>query len=228
MRGKIRELTFGDLRRANTQRLPKFKGRNGQQAHSQPDGSDWTPATWLMAVVGELGEYAEERWQFETGMKPFDEYEKAARGELADVSIYLDLLAMRCLDITPTREGDAAVVLQRFMMYLGNWANMRKKMMRGDITHHEFVKFVNRVIEPHIHATLAQLMNAGYVQDCPTQFVSAPHGTGVRLWQAIRDTFNKVSRRIGCGVEIHDEGVRVGPDRGDVTPETPEPGTPTA
>ena len=60
-------LTFNALRGANTARLPQFKNKHGELAHSKKDGSDWSPAQWLQAVVDEL----------------------------ADVVIYLDILAMR-------------------------------------------------------------------------------------------------------------------------------------
>jgi NTP pyrophosphatase (non-canonical NTP hydrolase) len=92
-------LTFTELRRANTARLPQFKNKHGGLAHSQPDGSDWSPAQWLQAMVGETGEYANIRKKFERGDLTFDEYREAAAKELADIQIYLDLLAKRALDL---------------------------------------------------------------------------------------------------------------------------------
>ena len=91
-------LSFNTLRAANKMRLPQFKNSRGGPAHSKPDGSDWSPAQWLQAVVGELGEFANIRKKFERGDIDFDEYETLARKELADVATYLDLLAQRCLD----------------------------------------------------------------------------------------------------------------------------------
>jgi hypothetical protein len=91
-------LSFAALRGANTARLPQFKNKHGGLAHSEPDGSDWSPAQWLQAMVGELGEFANIRKKFERGDLSRDEYELAARKELADVQIYLDILAMRALD----------------------------------------------------------------------------------------------------------------------------------
>lgn len=95
-------LTFNSLREANKQRLPQFKNKHGELAHSKPDGSDWTPAQWLQAVVGELGEYANIRKKYERGDLDAAEYADLARKELADVQTYLDLLAFRALD---TPEG---------------------------------------------------------------------------------------------------------------------------
>lgn len=79
-------------------RLPQFKNKHGALAHSQPDGSDWTPAQWLQAVMGELGEYANIRKKFERGDIGRDEFKTLAAKELADVQTYLDILALRCLD----------------------------------------------------------------------------------------------------------------------------------
>ena len=100
-------LQLGALRDANRARLPQFKNKHGELAHSQPDGSDWTPAQWLQAVVGELGEYANVRKKFERGDLTLDEFREKGGKELADVLTYLDLLAMRCLDVpgAPHQEG---------------------------------------------------------------------------------------------------------------------------
>lgn len=91
-------LTFTALRAANIARLPVFKNKHGQFVHTRPDGSDWDPSKWLGAVVGELGEYANFRKKFERGDLSFEEYALLAAKELADVQIYLDILALRCLD----------------------------------------------------------------------------------------------------------------------------------
>lgn len=86
-------LTFNVLRDANIHRLPTFKNKHGLPAHSKPDGSDWSPAQWLQAVMGELGEYANLRKKYERGDFTEDEFKKEAGKELADIQIYLDILA---------------------------------------------------------------------------------------------------------------------------------------
>lgn len=88
-------LSFGTLRHANTLRLPQFKNKHGELAHSKPDGSDWSPAQWLQAVMGELGEYANLRKKFERGDITAEEFQAEAADELADVQIYLDILAFQ-------------------------------------------------------------------------------------------------------------------------------------
>jgi len=88
-------LTFNTLRAGNVARLPTFKNKHGQLAHDKADGSDWSPAQWLQATVGELGEYANIRKKFERGDLTEAEFMREATRELADVQIYLDLLAFR-------------------------------------------------------------------------------------------------------------------------------------
>lgn len=88
-------LTFNVLREANTRRIPQFKNSHGGAAHTEPDGSDWSPAQWLQALIGEVGEYANFRKKFERGDITEEEFMRHARKELADVQIYLDLLAKR-------------------------------------------------------------------------------------------------------------------------------------
>lgn len=88
-------LTFRTLRAANLKRLPLFRDAHGRLSHSKPDGSDWSPASWLQAVVGELGEYANLRKKVERGDITEDEARPMLADELADVVIYLDILASR-------------------------------------------------------------------------------------------------------------------------------------
>ena len=91
-------LTFNTLRGGNMERVGQFKNRFGAFAHTEKDGSDWTPAQWLQAIIGELGEYANKRKKHERGDISFAEFKEHAKEELADVVIYLDLLAAQ-LDI---------------------------------------------------------------------------------------------------------------------------------
>lgn len=95
------KLTFAQLREANVLRLPLFRNRRGQIA----DSRNWTASQWLQALVGELGEYANLRKKYERGDMGTDEFQKEAADELADVQIYLDLLAW-CLHINL---GDATI-----------------------------------------------------------------------------------------------------------------------
>ncbi len=111
-------LTFRALREANIARLPEFKNANGRPAHEEEDGSDWSPAQWLQAVVGELGEYANIRKKFERGDIDLEEFKELSWKELADVQCYLDILARRCLDsseeIHPTGIDLGQAVIDKF------------------------------------------------------------------------------------------------------------------
>lgn len=107
-------LTFDTLRKANTARIPEFKNSKGLPAHSKPDGSDWSPAQWLQAVIGELGEYANVMKKVERGDLTFDEVKPLIEKELADVMTYLDLLAFRvCVDLSKAVEQKFNEVSER-------------------------------------------------------------------------------------------------------------------
>lgn len=88
-------LTFNTLRGGNCARLPLFKNKHGEAAHSQQDGSDWSDAEWLEAVVGEIGEYANLRKKLRRGDLTREEALPLLADEIADVVIYLDILAFR-------------------------------------------------------------------------------------------------------------------------------------
>lgn len=88
-------LTFEALRLANLLRLPLFKNRKGETAHSKRDGSDWCLGQWSNATLGELGEAANIIKKIERGDITLDEAREDLARELADVQTYLDLLAYR-------------------------------------------------------------------------------------------------------------------------------------
>lgn len=88
-------LTFNTLRGGNKARLPEFKNKHGEPAHSEPDGSDWSDAQWLQAVIGELGEYANLKKKIERGDLTMENTKGDLARELADVVTYLDILAFR-------------------------------------------------------------------------------------------------------------------------------------
>ena len=92
----MRDLTFKSLRKANLLRLPQFKNRKGEPAHSEPDGSDWALSAWSNAVCGELGELANLIKKVERGDMTLEEARESLSHEIADVAIYLDILAYRC------------------------------------------------------------------------------------------------------------------------------------
>lgn len=88
-------LQLGALRDANLKRLPRFKSNAGTPAHSQSDGSDWSLGDWVCAVTGELGEAANIVKKITRGDFTLEQGRKDLGDELADVLIYLDILAYR-------------------------------------------------------------------------------------------------------------------------------------
>ena len=88
-------LTFAALRAANVARLPLFKNRRGEPAHSEPDGSDWSLGEWCNAVLGELGEAANLIKKVKRGDVTLDEARTDLAKEYADVVTYLDILAFQ-------------------------------------------------------------------------------------------------------------------------------------
>ena len=88
-------LTFNTLRGGNMARLPQFKNRRGEPAHSKPDGSDWKLSAWCNAVLGELGEAANLIKKVERGDLTLDDARADLAKEFADVVTYLDILAFR-------------------------------------------------------------------------------------------------------------------------------------
>lgn len=91
------KLTFQILRLANATRLPLFKNSKGELAHDTT-GSDWSLLEWGGAMAGEAGELCNLLKKVRRG--DLDINDKAVRAEIgkeiADVQIYLDLIAMQC------------------------------------------------------------------------------------------------------------------------------------
>lgn len=89
-------LTFAALRAANLDRLPQFRNAQGAAAHDQADGSDWSINDWFTAVAGEAGELGNLLKKIRRGDFTLEAAREKVAGELADVVIYLDILAFRC------------------------------------------------------------------------------------------------------------------------------------
>lgn len=87
-------LTFNVLRSANLKRVVQFKDAKGRLSHPPPEGlHNWTPADWMTAVVGELGELANLLKKVKRGDFTLEEKQEEIQAEFADVQTYLDLLA---------------------------------------------------------------------------------------------------------------------------------------
>lgn len=94
-------LRFDQLTEANSLRLPLFKNRRGQPAHTSHDGSDWSLAEWTNAIAGEVGEacnLAKKIIRGDFGPEGSTEYAAAClelAKELADVVTYADIACTR-------------------------------------------------------------------------------------------------------------------------------------
>lgn len=87
--GELIGLSLEQLQAKSVARSKIFKNKSGAVI----DTSNWTPAEWLEALVGELGEYANFRKKFRRGDLSEQDFHIEACKELADVQIYLALLA---------------------------------------------------------------------------------------------------------------------------------------
>lgn len=88
-------LTFDELRAANLARIPQFRNRRGERSHPTPDGSDWSLNDWMVAVAGEVGELANLLKKVRRGDVGLCDAREEIAKEIADVQIYLDILAFR-------------------------------------------------------------------------------------------------------------------------------------
>lgn len=213
-------LSFGTLRMANVTRLPLFKNSLGAPAHSKPDGSDWSPAEWFVAVMGELGEAAEVRLSYEGGNLDDEEYKSLISGELPDVQIYLDILALRSLDKlvsyqTPMvsaqgcpLETSPAQCLLAIMASLGTLCNDVKKWRRGDYTYEQtrtLLEEKTNDIRYYLTELEREFMLANGRRESPDNEVAFVHPTGVDLGAATIAKFNATSRKVQAGVYIAHE-----------------------
>lgn len=86
-------LTFKVLREANRKRLPTFRNKKGEQVHADETGREWSLSDWMCATAGEVGEAANIVKKVLRGDFTIDEARPELAKELADVALYLDLVA---------------------------------------------------------------------------------------------------------------------------------------
>ena len=200
-------LTFDALRIANLQRVGRFTNNSGSLCHTNPDGSDWAPSDWFMALMGEIGELAEARSMLMLSASRGSAAEMRVRAigvkhEIADVQTYLDLFAARTLDGNDHADETVQAKVMLAVMQLGAACNELKKMLRGD---HQKVGAEARIEEQLLKAALT-LINARalFMSDGIQRFpeIAFAPGLGVDLGAATREKFNMVSDRVGCEVKL--------------------------
>jgi hypothetical protein len=200
------KLTFPALRVANTLRMPEFKNKHGELAHKKPDGSDWNPHQWFQALLGEIGEFARTRLNYDQGSTNRAEFTKEARKEAADVQTYLDICSLRFLDeIEEVKQMTPEMLLMEIVASLGEYANARKKFQRGDITAEQFEQ-QHREHLTNASMLLEDLMPVFRIKDQPTPVTHA--AAGIDLGDTTIEKFNEVSLRVKSNVFITRDGVR--------------------
>lgn len=130
-------MTWRELWEANKARIPFYRNRRGETAHSKPDGSDWTPAQWLQAVVGELGEYANLRKKYERGEINEEVFMREAGYELADTATYLSILAHQIgVDMDAAIRDKFNIVSDRVCapIYIGDDWEWHNRLNHGNYT----------------------------------------------------------------------------------------------
>jgi len=88
-------MKFSTLRAANLARIPLFKNAKGEAYHREDDGSDWSLNDWYTAVMGEAGELGNDLKKVRRGDYTLDEKRAKIGKEIADVIIYIDILALQ-------------------------------------------------------------------------------------------------------------------------------------
>lgn len=184
------------LNAANRLRLPQFKNKHGAPAHSKPDGSDWSPFMWLIAMMGEVGELADAREEADKGK------------EAADVLTYLDIYCQRALDSAVDNDDPdpddhiwTENVLVKCIILLGAICEMHKKAVRGDIDvwHYETDRF------PLVIDLVKKLLS---LEDSIVDrtWMADPDEDGINLSEYTVSKFNEVSERVKSTVTMTRKG----------------------
>lgn len=217
-------LSFPTLRFANMLRLPQFRNKHGDPAHASTDGSDWSPADWFVAFMGEVGEWCAVRVDFEEGRITRAEYTERSAKELADIQTYLDLLAARSLDeVAPHRRThqvhDVAQQVLTVCATLGMFAEARKKLVRGDVPNDEVTGTRRKILAGQTVREMQELYDMDSELDLsarwPTTYVDP---LGVDLGEATRLKWNEVSSRVGSPLRIDVDGRPMGLAAGGMVP----------
>lgn len=192
-------LNLAALRAANIVRLPRFMNNLGEKAHSKPDGSDWSPRMWMIALMGEVGETAEAR---KDGY-PCD----VVASEVADIQIYLDIMAQRIMDSmeqeTETETGDCTEkCLFDLIIAVGAMCERHKKFVRGDKRGDYGLNMAQGI------NTLMAIVSRLYTASFDHNHETVP-GLAIDLAKATRDKFNKTSEKIKVDVILREDFITV-------------------
>jgi NTP pyrophosphatase (non-canonical NTP hydrolase) len=182
------------LRIANKARLPLFKNKRGEPAHSEPDGSDWSLMTWVNAILGEVGEAANIIKKVERNDFTLEEGRAELGKELADVLIYLDIYAFQIgVEFELHKRPVEDIVSDKLSILMAALA-----VGLGQLASQAFsLNAVSR------NARLSQIANglgAARVSNILAHLSRIAQAADIDLQSAARAKFNEVSRRVGCEV----------------------------
>lgn len=183
------------LNAANRLRLPQFKNKHGEAAHTQPDGSDWSRRMWLIALMGEVGELAtanESQTPTERGK------------EAADVLIYLDIYMQRALDGMNPKGDTLEDGLIELIEVVGAMCEAHKKYVRGDLNETEYVRgHIGRI------RRVDEVMSKIAVASFNSRHTPQGNAKGLNLAEFGLNKFNEVSNRVRSSVFISHDGEAV-------------------
>lgn len=174
---------FERLREANIQRLPQFPSADGEPAHNQPDGSDWSLDDWHIAVMGEVGELMNLCKKYRRG--DYARYDNgltiSLMGELADVIIYMDIMAYQTRDLLVPES------MQSFDDFIfqhhDNASSLNSTL--ADIT---------KLYSPSIDSIISSRQAVIGI------LCGVAHHFGINLQQAVTRKFNETSQAVGVQV----------------------------
>lgn len=206
----MNELTFRLATVANMLRLPLFKTKQGKPAHTTNDGSDWSPSQWFEAFLGEVGEWCRVRCLFDAGLIDFNEYQKQAAKEAADIQIYFLIWCKRMLDTVPANlsgHGSPSQRLMEMMAHLGEYANERKKYMRGDLPLADFNTLRAKLLNQTGYALsrLFEHIDGDFERPNLCDKVTQAHPDGIDISAAVVSKFNEVSDRVKASVKLNSD-----------------------
>lgn len=202
MHTTLNKLDLAVFRQANRLRIPQFKNAQGNAAHSQADGSDWSLGDWVTATLGELGEATNLLKKIRRGDYDLDYIRPELAKELADVITYLDILAMQInVDLTCLHQQDVQLckqdrVVLKISTNMGRASELFEQIeMNRDagetIDEHDWDMF-RRHVTFYFHEIVSGLQELALMVD-------------VNLGQATIDKFNEVSERVGSTIRLSED-----------------------
>lgn len=180
---------FDNLREANNARKPQFKNKQGELSHPPPygDGSNWSPADWMVALTGEVGEAANLMKKIRRGdyaKEEMADMHEALGAEFADIAIYLDILAQQC-----------GINLQQAVISKFNEVSRAQNIPVHLAASVDDVMGVPPADQPDIQAQRANLRQQYYITS-PDHPHNHPYGTNYWAESVVGPLSGRLERRV--------------------------------